>query len=81
MLKTQEKQHTSNIEIAKPEPWLTESPRRASLDTQLWLGALAFVEAVLDFDTDSRYSFLEIVRQWEKQGCQQIINDAGIIYL
>jgi len=76
MLKAQEKQYTSNPEITKPESWLTDRPRRASLETQLWLGALAFVEAVLDFDIESLYSFLKIVRQWEKRGCQQIINDA-----
>jgi len=67
MLKIQEEQNIINPEITKPEPWLNYRPRRASLETQLWLGALAFVEAVLDFDTESRYSFLEIVRQWEKR--------------
>ena len=67
MLKIQEEQNIINPEITKPEPWLNYRPRRAFLETQLWLGALAFVEAVLDFDTESRYSFLEIVRQWEKR--------------
>ncbi len=76
ILKTQEKQCTSNPEITKLERWLTDKPRYASLETQLWLGALAFIETVLDSDNESRYSFLEIVRQWEKRGCQQIINDA-----
>ena len=75
MLKVQEK-HIINHEITKPESWLPDRPRRASLETQLWIGALAFVETVLDLDTESRYSFFEIVRQWEKRGCQQIINDA-----
>ena len=63
-------------EIVKPESYLTNRPRRASLETKLWLAALAFIKVVLDFNKESRYTFLEIVWQWGKQGCQQIINDA-----
>ena len=51
-------------EIVKPEAWLTDRPRRVSLETALWLAALAFVEVVLNFDKESWYSFLEIVCQW-----------------
>jgi len=76
MLNAQGKQTAIYSEIVKPESWLTDRPRRASLETELWMGALAFVETVLDLDTDSRYSFLEIVRQWGSRGCQQVINDA-----
>ena len=74
MIKAQAKDNSiyQGIEI---KPWITDRPRRASLETELWLGALAFLEAVLNFDNVSRYSFLEIVRQWGARGCQQIIND------
>ena len=75
MVRVQDKQNSIYPEIVKPEAWITNRPRRASLETQLWLGALAFLEAVLNFDNVSRHSFLEIVRQWGARGCQQIIND------
>ena len=75
MVKVQDKQAKIYPEIVKPEAWITNRPRRASIETKLWLGALAFLEAVLNFDNVSRYSFLEIVRQWGARGCQQIIND------
>lgn len=75
MIKVQDKKASIYPEIVKPEAWIANRPRRASLETQLWLGALAFLEAVLNFDNVSRYSFLEILRQWGTRGCQQIVND------
>lgn len=56
--------------------WLTDRPQRASIETQLWLGALAFLETVLERDPFSRPDFMELVRHLYKPGCQQIINDA-----
>lgn len=58
------------------KPWLTDKPRHAPTEAQPFLYAIAFLQTVLDHDTDARQVFLELVCDLDKPGCQELIEVA-----